>query len=235
MENFELKYIVPILGIILGWLLSQLSGSFAIAREERSLYSSALPAMIDFHFQQYRINKILEYFNLKFGDTLEEFSLAAEAGSFTPSEHKQLFKDMFLGFEKSRQQNINLPEKNKELLFKSLELAIDSLSKVDAVSAYRLSRLMNEYILATEIKFPEDELNYISYLKTYEHLLSIYRNDLKSLKKIILIVAFKISIFQFIRIFLLLRQEEQELNSVPKETIDHALKTVKHDKSEEYN
>ncbi|MDN4721190.1 hypothetical protein QYZ46_06515 [Vibrio parahaemolyticus] len=51
MEEY-LKIIIPLIAVVLGWLLSQLSGLFAIGREEKQFRSSALPAMLDLYFQK---------------------------------------------------------------------------------------------------------------------------------------------------------------------------------------
>ncbi|TOE33410.1 hypothetical protein CGJ45_24825, partial [Vibrio parahaemolyticus] len=71
MEEY-LKIIIPLIAVVLGWLLSQLSGLFAIGREEKQFRSSALPAMLDLYFQKNRIDHVLAFFNGKLGDSMEK-------------------------------------------------------------------------------------------------------------------------------------------------------------------
>lgn len=227
----EIKDIFPIVGILLGWLLSQLSGAFSLAREDRRLRSSAIPPMMDLYFQKYRIDKILEYFNLKLGDSLKQLCQLAEAGKISKQDRETIFSQLFSAFEKTRQGNVDLPSKNKETLFSSMEKAIDSLSKVDAASAYKLSRLSNEFALMLEIKFPEDQLNPEHYLKVHGNLLSIFRADIASLRKLILKTAFKLGVVEFFRIYSLLKSEEKFLNDTPKDVIEEVIKSTRPNKS----
>lgn len=227
----EIKYIVPVLGVVLGWLLSQLSGAFLLAREDRRLRSSAIPPMMDLYFQQYRIDKILEFFNLKLGDSLEQLHQLAEAGKIPKQHRETIFNQLFTAFEKTRQVNVDLPSKNKETLFSSIEKAVDSLSKVDAISAYKLSRLSNEFALMLEIKFPEEQLNPKHYLEVHGNLLSIFRSDIINLRSLILKNAFKVGIVELIKIYLLLKSEEKQLNDTPKDVIEEVIKSTKTNKS----
>ncbi|TOB86075.1 hypothetical protein CGJ96_24155, partial [Vibrio parahaemolyticus] len=96
-------------------------------------------------------------------------------------------------FESSRQVNLDLPEKNKISLDKSVERSIIELSKVDAVSAYKLDRIYNEFILLMEIRFPEKEIDATYYLDVWSELLGVFRQDLRTLRKLILKVARSIS------------------------------------------
>lgn len=168
----ELKYIVPIAGVVLGWLLSQLAGVFTSAREDRRSRAASLPAMIDLYFQQYRINKILEYFNFRLGDTLEQWCEATNFNEVEKGRREELLTQLMASFEVTRQGNIDLPEKQKESLFKSLSAAVESLSKVAPASAYRLSRLSSEFMLFQEIKFSVRNLDPMNYLETHGNILA---------------------------------------------------------------
>ena len=223
----EIKYIIPILGVVLGWLLSQLTRAFSLAREDRRLRSSAIPPMMDLYFQQYRIDKILKFFNLKLGDSLEQLHQLAEAGKIPKQAEKTIFNMLFSAFEKTRQGNVELPSKNKETLFSSIEKAVDSLSKVDTTSAYKLSRVSNEFALMLEIKFPEEQLNPKHYIEVHSNLLSIFQSDIASLRKLILKTAFKLGIVEFLKIHFLLKSEEKQLDDTPKDVIEDVIKSTR--------
>lgn len=112
-----------------------------------------------------------------------------------------------------------------------MEKAIDSLSKVDAASAYTLSRLSNEFALMLEIKFPENQLSPEHYLEVHVNLLSIFRTDIVSLRKLILKTALKVGVVEFFRIYYLLKSEEKLLNDTPKDVIKEVIKSTRPNKS----
>jgi hypothetical protein len=227
----EFKYIVPIIGVALGWLLSQLAGLFTFAREDRRIRSSSLPAMLDLYFQQKRIDHVLTYFNVKLGDSIEQLHTIFEKHDADKESRLALLEELITAFEKTRQGNLDLPEKNKENLESSIDHAIKELSKVDAVSSYRLTRLYNEFILLIEIKFPDEDLNSPSYLKTWSELLSIYRADLESLRNLVLKTARGVGVIGWYKVWSLIREEEKQLESTPKDTLDSVLTTLKPNKS----
>ncbi|HEY9104871.1 hypothetical protein [Chitinimonas sp.] len=223
----EIKSLIPIAGVLIGWLLSQVSGSFSLAREDRRSRASALPAMIDLYVQQYRINKILEIFNQRLTKALEELHKHRESGNLTKNDGDKIIRSIFSTFEIQRQGNIDLPEKQKEALFLSLANAVDSLSKVTPTLAYRLSKLTSEFILFQEIKFPEKDLDLKNYLETYSHILGVFRSDLGELRRLIIRAALGIGVIQFFGILSLLKSEEKELNNVSPEIIETALQSIK--------
>jgi hypothetical protein len=223
----EYQYLIPIVGVVLGWFLSQLTGMFSLAREDRRCRSAALPAMVDLYFQQYRINKILEFYNLRLGDELKELCNATENNKQNKKLYDEVFLQLLSSFEVNRQRTIDLPQELKESLFKSLTVATDSLSKVAPALAYRLSRLSSEFSLFQVIKFPEMNLEPTKYFETYENLLGIFRADLQELRRLIIRTALGIGVFQLIEILLLVIKQEKELNNYSKEAIETLLKSIK--------
>jgi hypothetical protein len=169
---------------------------------------------------------VLEFYNYKLGDSLEELCNIQSERKINREESMKIFGALFQNFEKTRQGNLELPDKNKELLFKSLESAVVSLSKVDATSAYRLFRLTNEFALLLECKFPPDQLNPQSYLKTHGNMIAIFRDDLKALRKLILKVACQVSAVQYIKVLLLVREEEALVSTTPEDVIKDVCNCV---------
>lgn len=230
-DHEYLKYLIPLAGVFLGWILSQFSGVINTAKESRQHRSSALPAMIDLYFQQYRIDQILKFFNLRLGDSLKKLHEIFEKNDVPKEKRLELLSLAIANFEKSRQGNLDLPEKNKEYLFRALDAATSSLSKVDPISSYRLSRLIAEFILLIEIKFPANEINSEKYLSTWENLLHTFRNDVGALKKLILKVSIGIGWVTFLRIWWLLRNEEKLLGQPPVDALEDLLQTLKPNKA----
>jgi hypothetical protein len=228
--DVEFKYLAPIIGVALGWLLSQLAGLFNLAREDRRIRSSTLPAMIDLYFQQKRIDHVLTYFNLKLGDSMEQLIKIFEENKADKESRASILDKLIQAFEKTRQGNLDLPDKNKESLEKSIEHAVKELSKVDAVSAYKLTRLYNEFILLIEIKFPAEEINSSAYLNTWSGLLSTYRTDLGNLRSLVFKVSRGIGLIEWLKVWMLIREEEKLLESTPTDVMDDVLKVLKPNK-----
>ncbi len=231
MMDIDLQTFVPVAAVIIGWILAQLSGGFSVARENKRLRASSLPPMLDLYFQQYRINEILIYFNGRLTssiDQLHDIYVQKEV----PKEKRIELANLLLGnFEKTRQGNLDLPEKNKDQIIRAVEGAIESLSKVDPVGAYKLSRLLAEFFLLIEVKFPSEEVNSEKYLNTWGRLLESFRSDIHSLKALIYRVALGKGILTFIRIWYLIRQEEAGLSAPSDEILEELTETLKPNQS----
>lgn len=225
--ELDFKYLIPLAGVLLGWILSQFSGAINTAKELRQYRSSALPPMLDLYFQQYRIDQILKFFNLRLGDSMEKLHKIYEKHDIPKEKRLEIFSLLVEKFEQTRQGNLDLPEKNKEYLFRALDTATLSLSKADPVSAYRLSRLLAEFILLLEIKFPSNEINSEKYLSTWGYLLQTFRNDMGDLRKLILKVSLGIGLVTFLRIWWLLRSEEKLLEQPPEGVLEDLVQTLK--------
>ncbi len=208
-------------------MLGQLSGAINAAKDARQCRSIALPSMLDLYFQQYRIDQILKFFNNRLNENLKRLHEIIESNDAFKEKKFEFLSLLMKGFEQSRQGNLDLPEKNKEYLFRALDAAVLSLSKADPVSAYKLSRLVAEFILLIEIKFPVDELNSAKYLATWGNLLETFRDDIAALRKLILKIAFGVGWGAFFRIWWLLRSEEKLLNRPPGDVLEDLLQTLK--------
>uniref|UniRef100_UPI000B1584E3 hypothetical protein n=2 Tax=Vibrionaceae TaxID=641 RepID=UPI000B1584E3 len=170
------------------------------------------------------IDHVLAFFNGKLGDSMEKLHEIFKKHDADLDSRRKLIDELMSKFESTRQSNLDLPEKNKISLDKSIERSINELSKVDAVSAYKLERIYNEFILLMEIRFPEEELDANYYLDVWSELLGVFRQDLRTLRKLILKVARSISFCDYIKVLMLLRAEEKLLKSVPKESLESILK-----------
>lgn len=221
----EFSLIIPLAGVILGWVLSQVSTALAGSREDKRLRRSSIPPMLELYFQQYRIDKILKYFNYSLNDALEK--LTASCSDMSSEQKTKIVSFLLSRFELTRQGNLDLPKKNKEAMYSSLAEAIKALSKVDPINSYRLSRLLNEFILLLEIKFPEDRLNPKEYLEAWGMLLSTYRNDIQSLRSLILRTSFRVGLIEYLRMLILIRKEEMSLIDPPDELMENLSKIIR--------
>ena len=223
----ELSLLMPLIGVALGWVLSQFSSGSAATREDRRLRRSALPPMLELYFQQYRIDKILVFFNLRLGGALEQMVSIFERDEVSREKGFEHMQKLLGGFEKTRQGTLDLPEKNKESMFRSLDHAAQVLSKVDPVGSYRLSRLSNEFVLLIEIKFPNDNLSPKEYMDTWAGLLETFRNDIDDLRRLIHRTAFRVSLIEFIRVLLLLRKEERAVSDPPVDLLESVQNVIR--------
>jgi hypothetical protein len=232
-SSLSATLLVPLIGVILGWALSQLSSGAAARREDKRLRRSALPPMLELYFQQYRIDQVLMFFNLRLGKSLTKMVNIFERERVSYEESAKVLALLFGKFERGRQQNLDLPEKNKESMFRSLDRATQALAKVDPVGAYRLSRLSNEFVLLLEIKFPQENLSSKEYMDTWTGILSSYRHDIEALRRLITRTAFTIGLVDFVRVLLLLRKEERAFSNPSSDLLESALNIVRKTKEPE--
>jgi hypothetical protein len=199
-------------GVLLGWFLSELAGAFRIAREERHLVRHALPPLLTLYFEQYRINEILSFFNRKMGDDFERFVLEAEKDPKQKSTVGGAIAAYLANFEDLRQHNVTMPQANRDSLIETLANATDGLAGVDPISAYQAKQLMSEFLLFQDIKMPASGSAPQIYVQFLGGVLSVFRNDITSLRKLILVVARQASLFDCWRIKKLIGELEGQLD-----------------------
>lgn len=183
--------IFSLVAVALGWFLNELAGAFRVAREERHLVRSALPALVQLYFEQYRINDILSFFARKMGDDFEAFYKAVEAGIEKKGSIGEFFAQYLAQHEEMRRANIALPEANRASLIQAMLESTSALARVDPVSAYRAKKLLSEFVLFQETEIPSLASNYQFYVKQWSMMLEVYRTDLSNLRGLILRVALK--------------------------------------------
>lgn len=203
--------IFPLAAVALGWFLNELAGAFRVAREERQLVRSALPALVQLYFEQYRINDILSFFARKMGDDFEDFYKAVETGIEKKGSINEFFTQYLAQHEKMRRANIALPEVNRASLIQAMLESTSALARVDPVSAYRAKKLLSEFVLFQETELPSLSNNYQFYVKQWSLILEVYRTDLSNLRGLILRVALKVGVMEYLRVRNLLTLEESEL------------------------
>lgn len=204
--------LITLAAVALGWFLNELAGAFRIAREERQLSKGALPVLLHLYFEQFRINEILSFFNAKMGDDMESFHKAIESGA----AHKESVGDFLAGYlaehEEMWRTSVSLPEESRSSLIESAKQTTSSLAKVDPVSAYSARKLLSEFILFQKSELPKPDQDPQVYVNHLAMMLTVYRRDLSSLKKLILRVAWRSGIVEYFRIRKQLRDEEAEIS-----------------------
>ncbi|MFZ5531604.1 MAG: hypothetical protein ACOY4U_11230 [Pseudomonadota bacterium] len=203
--------LISLVAVFLGWTLNELAGAFRIAREERQLVRSSIPALSQLYFEQYRINQILTFFNKKMGDDFETFYKAINSGDIKHESALAFISNYLSRHEESRRINISLPDINRSALLEAVKEAASALAKVDPVSAYEAKKLLSEFILFQESELPAASDNPQLYLQQWEMMLSVYRGDLSSLRNLILKTSCRASIFDYIQVRRLLKSEEAGL------------------------
>lgn len=202
---------LSIAGVIVGWLLSELSGAFRTAREERQCLKSAIPPLVRLYFEQYRINEILTSLNVRMGDDFERGLKEAQKQGADASSIRGFLDNYISQYDDARKITIAVPQRTADHLADSFRTMMDALSRVDPVSAYSAGKLYSEFILFQESELPSATGDPSAYAKTLEIMLGIYRQDMNALRSLILAIACKAGIIQYFKVRSLLKQEESEL------------------------
>jgi hypothetical protein len=224
MDIKELIPFLPLVGVAIGWFLNELAGTFRVAREERQGLKSALPPLLILYFEQYRINEILTFCNLRMGNDFEKNFHELKKNKADSVTIEKFLTDYMAQFEEMRKQNIALPEKNTENLSEDLSSALASLSKVAPVYAYRARKLFSEFTLFQELEMPSPSGRHSEYLQTFGLILAVFRSDMHHLKSLIKCIAFKAGLMQYVQIWWLLRKEEGELSGGTEKAHTHIFK-----------
>lgn len=206
-----MEIFLPIGGVVVGWFLSELAGAFRIVREERQCLKAALPPLLQFYFEQYRINEILTFFNTKMGHDLECIFNEVKTENAGSEKISMIVADYISQFEELRKINISMPKQSAENLSGRFEVMLDALSKVDPVAAFTAGKLFNEFALFQESEMPSFSENHSAYLSTLAAMLSIFRNDMKNLKLLILNISRQAGAVQYFQTRRLLKAEEAGL------------------------
>ncbi|MBN2768880.1 MAG: hypothetical protein JXQ68_07220 [Campylobacterales bacterium] len=206
----EIDHYIAISAVVIGWLLSEASSLFRATRENRKYISSAITALLYLYIEQCKINDFLTFLNQRMKEDLDNvFNYAKENEACSIKELLSLYVNHY---EDQRRFGSTLPEKNIENLIKLTINAVDGLSKADAKNAYKANKAINDFILFTEIEFPKGADNHNLFVPFSESILSIFRNEMKSLKWLILWLSYKNGVLSFYRIYFLIRKEEKKIN-----------------------
>jgi hypothetical protein len=106
------SYIVPVVGVLLGWLLNEFSFSFRVRREDKSAFASALTELLELRHRAFAIRKIQELFRAQLPVPPEaQLALTGAIEALLPN-----FQD----------------------LAKRYNQAVDSVAAIDPMLAFRL-------------------------------------------------------------------------------------------------
>ena len=207
----EAKLLIPLLGVVLGWLLGQVSTLWGVSRENRRFVSASLPSLVSLYFEKYRVNEILKIYNLKVDSDLEIIHSAEKKGQLEKASNRLILENYMEIFEQTRRINVTLPDKTLEAVVSAVKDGIKDLSKADPASAYKASRILNEFLLFIEIQLPDKNVDPIRYMDNWGKILSVYREDLDALRKLIFWLSLKSGLVQAIRIHRLIKNEISHL------------------------
>lgn len=226
----EEKYIVTIIGVLIGWLFSQLATFFNVSRENRRFVSSSIPGLIALYFEKYRINEILKFYNTKMGSDFELIHNAVSENKLDKASFIDLTDKYLEGFERTRRVNVTLPNRTLESVIAVAKEGIKELAKVDPHLALKTTRILNEFLLFSEIELPDKNTNLHSYLESWKTILFVFRQDLLELRKIIFWLSLKVGIYQAIKLNIYLYKKIKLLDESV-ENIDDFLELLKSNKS----
>jgi hypothetical protein len=176
MEQFyttDLKYLLPLAGVIIGWLLTNLSGFFKGVTEKQKMLGKALTQL---HFLYFEQSKLLAHF--------------------------EFLKDRFgIGpdYEKMRLKAMERYVLNNDNLKVSLEI-VKEVSAIYPLLAMDLKGLIENYAFSQKMKFSSTSSHKDLYLKLLSAFEVAFDIEHKVLRKIIFRLAFGHSTITWIRI-----------------------------------
>ena len=205
--RLEFKDWLPVLGIILGWVLSQIASYYRDTREKRKLLTIAMFTLLYVYFDRVRYRQILRVLKTRIGDKLEGISKLESS----PEEKIEKNNLLLYQVEEARQALlIDHPEtesRNRE----SLSGALESISQVDSLILYKARSLIEDDYLYknTDLSGLLDQP--LVYLQSYESLLGSVESFNSELRSLIAITALRHSMLCYVRTVLFLWYEHSKL------------------------
>lgn len=202
----ELKDWLPIGGIVLGWILSQIASYYRDTREERKLLSITMSTLLFVYFDRLRYRHILSILNTRLGDKLEQiYKMDA-----SPEEKLGLNNCLLVEIEKARIALLIDHPITEERSNASLVKALESISQVNAIISYKTRSLIEDDYLYKNIDLSDLLNEPLVYLKSYESLLGSVESFNNELRNLILTTAFKHGLFCFLQTLIFLWHEKSK-------------------------
>lgn len=156
--SMEDKYLYPLLGIVLGWFLKELSTAFQASQDSKRKLGKALSA--------------LAYLNREMTPLKVQF----EAFKDLSSSHKE--------FEAFRQYILKRYPRRDDVFIKSLHDSISTVAELLPLSALNLDQLVNRYEFLQDVKLTNTSQDYELYvyqLSSLEVGFELYQKDLEKI------------------------------------------------------
>lgn len=172
MESEKIKYAIPLLGVVLGWILNSLHGYFSALNSNRKLLSKCI-VQLEIIYREQR--KLIMYFDF----------LKDSIG--VPQEYEDLRKNAMLKYIF-----------NNDDYQKSKELVLD-VSSLYLILGLNLKSLIDNYSFSQSVSFEairDDNNLYLKVLSIFETTFELNNSELG---KLILKLAFKKGIFTWLR------------------------------------
>lgn len=144
-----LKGFLPILGVIVGWILSQLTEKMKASREDTRKLKKTLFYLLELRHQLSFYVSNEEHIDIYISLIKEKFSHLESVKALDEPQVKQLLVQLIQGIVK--EIPLISPQEMEELN-RNFMKTIDSLSEVDPILAFRLSGRQNVKNLLNEIR-----------------------------------------------------------------------------------
>ena len=205
----DLQAWLPIFGVLLGWILSQVASHYRDTREARKLLSIANSSLLYVYFDRVRYRRILAIINARLGDKLKEIS-----GLDISSEEKLSKNDDLLKEVESARRALLVDHPDTESRSReSLSKALEALSKVDSLISYKARSLIEDDHLYRNINLNGLLNNPLLYLESYGSLLGSVESFNDELLQLIKFTSFRHSLLCYVRTLLFLWHENSKLES----------------------
>jgi hypothetical protein len=170
--NSNLKYLVPILGVLVGWILTSLTGFLKGMTDKQKILAKALTQL---HFIYLEQNKLLRH-----------FEYLKDMYGISPDYEKMRFRAM---------ERYVLSNNNLKI---SLDI-VSELSTINPMKAMELKTLIEGYSFSQKMKFSEASTNSEIYLKLLSSFEVMFEIEHEALKKIILNLSFEYGIITWLK------------------------------------
>lgn len=194
-----------LIGVAIGWLLSELSWHRRSNREERQLLSQALSALLFVYFDRVRYRDIMRTVNERLGDKLE--AIYKEPPS---DEGMQRIVNAIKGVESARKIMGFDPETTTKRTQDSVAKAIQDISKVDAVLSLKVRQIIEDREFFSSTDMNPLLASPMEYLQVYESMLSAHDQYSEELKDVAVAVARKLGPISWLRVLREIRSDRKQ-------------------------
>lgn|SRR4030066_116508 len=188
----EWKYLAPLIGVALGWLLNELSTHFRTKGAEKRDLGKTIVTLLYLRHEIVRLGALLDMFK----DTYS-------------TERYEKFRQ--LSYER-----YTLPE---NIASASLDSAIESVATVSPVLATRLKRAKEAYIFSRKVKLDHSSKNKDVYLQLLSSNEAITDLNLRDIEKVILRLSFRHGFLTWLQVRKIITDINEEREDMQKAAI----------------
>jgi hypothetical protein len=133
----SLKYIGPLIGVFIGWLLSRKSDNDKLVREDKKKLKRTLRLLLDLRYEINLVRRDEDFINIYIEAVKTKFG---EIGQLDPDQTKKIVDLLRKMIDEA---GLTITKQTSKQTKENFEKAIDTLSEIDPILAYRLNGKQN--------------------------------------------------------------------------------------------